>query len=93
MGEGSPTKIDYRKKGTLIPTSLLEGLATEKMFGSVLLVWGGQVGTTQMSRKSHFVRDRCSIQLKPRNLQQACLRRGKPTMKTVLASEFLVSLL
>ena len=25
-GEGSPTKIDYRKKGTLIPTSLLEDL-------------------------------------------------------------------
>ena len=26
LGEGSPTKIDYRKKGTLIPTSLLEDL-------------------------------------------------------------------
>ena len=26
LGEGSPTKIDYRKKGTLILTSLLEGL-------------------------------------------------------------------
>ena len=25
-GEGSPTKIDYSKKGTLIPTSLLEDL-------------------------------------------------------------------
>ena len=24
LGEGSPTKTDYRKKGTLIPTSLLE---------------------------------------------------------------------
>ena len=27
LGEGSPTKIDYRKKGTLILTSLLEDLA------------------------------------------------------------------
>ena len=26
LGEGSPTKIDYRKKGTLILTSLLEHL-------------------------------------------------------------------
>ena len=26
-GEGSPTKIDYREKGTLILTSLLEDLA------------------------------------------------------------------
>ena len=26
LGEGSPTKINYRKKGTLIPTSLLEDL-------------------------------------------------------------------
>ena len=27
LGEGSPTKIDYRTKGTLILTSLLEDLA------------------------------------------------------------------
>ena len=26
LGEGSPTKIDYRQKGTLILTSLLEDL-------------------------------------------------------------------
>ena len=26
LGEGSPTKIDYRKKGTLALTSLLEDL-------------------------------------------------------------------
>ena len=26
LGEGSPTKIDYRKKGTLVLTSLLEDL-------------------------------------------------------------------
>ena len=26
LGEGSPTEIDYRKKGTLILTSLLEDL-------------------------------------------------------------------
>ena len=26
LGEDSPTKIDYRKKGTLIRTSLLENL-------------------------------------------------------------------
>ena len=26
FGEGSPTKIDYRRKGTLILTSLLEDL-------------------------------------------------------------------
>ena len=29
LGEGSPTKIDYRKKGTLILTSLLEDLEKE----------------------------------------------------------------
>ena len=28
FGEGSPTKIDYRKKGSLILSSLLEDLAT-----------------------------------------------------------------
>ena len=28
LGEGSPTKIDYRKKGSLILTSLLEDLVT-----------------------------------------------------------------
>ena len=28
MGEGSPSKIDYRKKGTLILTSLLEDLVS-----------------------------------------------------------------
>ena len=28
LGEGSPTKIDYRTKGTLILTSLLEDLAS-----------------------------------------------------------------
>ena len=27
FGEGSPTKIDYRKRGTLILTSLLENLS------------------------------------------------------------------
>ena len=29
LGEGSPTKIDYRKKGTLILASLLEDLVYE----------------------------------------------------------------
>ena len=29
LGEGSPTKIDYRKVGTLIPTSLLEDLVVD----------------------------------------------------------------
>ena len=29
LGEGSPTKIDYRKKGTLILTSLLEDLVAD----------------------------------------------------------------
>ena len=29
LGEGSPSKIDYRKKGTLILTSLLEDLGDE----------------------------------------------------------------
>ena len=32
LGEGSPTKIDYRKKvGTLILTSLLEDLLTDRL--------------------------------------------------------------
>ena len=26
LGEGSPSKIDFRQKGTLVPTSLLEDL-------------------------------------------------------------------
>ena len=30
LGEGSPTKIDYRKKGTLNLTSLLENLVNPK---------------------------------------------------------------
>ena len=29
LGEGSPTKIDYRQKGALILTSLLEDLVRE----------------------------------------------------------------
>ena len=29
LGEGSPTKIDYRKKGALFLTSLLEDLANQ----------------------------------------------------------------
>ena len=39
MGEGSPTKTDYRKKGTLILTSLLEvldQLSTNWWFGLVV---------------------------------------------------------
>ena len=32
LGEGSPTKIDHRKKGTLILTSLLEDLASAQIF-------------------------------------------------------------
>ena len=30
LGEGSPTKIDYRRKGTLILSSLLEGLVQQR---------------------------------------------------------------
>ena len=29
LGEGSPTKTDYRKKGALIQTSLLQDLVTQ----------------------------------------------------------------
>ena len=32
LGEGSPTKIDYRKKGTLILTSPVEDLANVGLF-------------------------------------------------------------
>ena len=35
LGEGSPTKIDYRKKGTLILTSLLEDLVWESVAGQL----------------------------------------------------------
>ena len=31
LGEGSPTKIDYRKKGTLSLTFLLQDLAKEEI--------------------------------------------------------------
>ena len=31
LGEGSPTKIDFRKKGTLIVSFLLEDLAANKL--------------------------------------------------------------
>ena len=44
LGEGSPTKIDYRKKGTLILTSLLEDLDT---------VDGPNPGSQQMDGISH----------------------------------------
>ena len=30
LGEGSPTKIDYGKKGTLVLTSLLEDLTSKR---------------------------------------------------------------
>ena len=35
-GEGSPTKIDYRKKGTFILASLLEDLENDSDFLSCL---------------------------------------------------------
>ena len=40
LGEGSPTKIDYRKKGTLILTSLLEDLVKNMFYFSLLLLKG-----------------------------------------------------
>ena len=33
FGEGSPTKIDYRKQGTLVLTSLLEDLGVRQLGG------------------------------------------------------------
>ena len=40
LGEGSPTQIDYRKKGTLILTSLLENLEVGHFFELVsLFLW------------------------------------------------------
>ena len=38
FGEGSPTKIDKRKKGTLILTSLLEDLGISKVAGSIFVL-------------------------------------------------------
>ena len=52
LGEGSPTKIDYRKRGTLILTSLLEDLCVHVKWGAAVkqvaihqglglcLIWG-----------------------------------------------------
>ena len=37
LGEGSCTKIDYRKKGTLILTCLLEDLEDKPWFGGDLV--------------------------------------------------------
>ena len=44
LGEGSPTKIDYRKKGALILTSLLEDLDVfvRHLFGTVCHVPAGK---------------------------------------------------
>ena len=42
LGEGSPTKIDYRKRGTLILTSLLEDLEAQKS-GSMIFLWQNMV--------------------------------------------------
>ena len=49
LEEGSPTKIDYRKKGTLILTSLLEDLVGCEAFGKLAVSrmgtnghWGSQ---------------------------------------------------
>ena len=38
MGEGSPTKIDYRKKGALILTSLLQDLANLKFLKGAMTI-------------------------------------------------------
>ena len=38
LWEGSPTKIDYRKNGTLILTSLLEDLVTSLFLASFFVV-------------------------------------------------------
>ena len=46
FGEGSPTRIDYRKKGTLIFSSLLEDL---DMIGSWLLLFGDEKGANLVS--------------------------------------------
>ena len=48
-GEGSPTKIDYRKKGTLILTSLLQDLAQDMEHGThfnrgLTLCWAPESG-------------------------------------------------
>ena len=45
-GEGSPTKIDYGKKGTLILTSLLEDLA---IFGPLFSTRGGPTAKLTIS--------------------------------------------
>ena len=49
--EGSPTKIDYRKRGTLILTSLLEDLVEFAGPGGSLAWMFGQVGTWVIARE------------------------------------------
>ena len=46
LGEGSPTKIDYRKQGTLILTSLLEVLLQALLAGAHQ---GMRIGMTPIS--------------------------------------------
>ena len=43
-GQGSPTKIDHRKNGTLILTSLLEDLVVNRKFGLVRPTHSGSEG-------------------------------------------------
>ena len=53
LGEGSPTKLDWRKKGTLILSSLLEDVVEDGEFWWPLSVSGGnplfQVGMTHIA--------------------------------------------
>ena len=46
LGEGSPTKIDYRQKGTLILTSLLEDLKSKRRVGVPNFRTGAIIGYT-----------------------------------------------
>ena len=50
LGEGSLTKIDYRKRGTLIQTSLLEDLASILGYGEATMANGQKCRASQLVR-------------------------------------------
>ena len=57
LGEGSPTKIDYRKKGALILTSLLENLGMYSTETCLVLFTASSVG--QISSFDKPTRETC----------------------------------
>ena len=62
-GEGSPTKIDYRKKGTLILTALLEDLVRKARNEPFICLLPGEMRATRCPAVESLQNPQGSIQL------------------------------